>query len=418
MVASIATSAFFPASSGKIAANSSIETPKTVNFSPNTTTPSQSTRAKSGIKAVSKVDGYAATAEPDVVAPPPTSSPAPRTFYNQLPDLSFWLAAITTLILAAEKHFTLPDWRQKRPDMLADAFGFGRIVQDGLVFKQNFLIRSYEIGADRTASIETLMNHLQESALNHVRSAGLLGDGFGCTPEMSKKNLIWVVSKMQVLVDHYPTWGDIIEVDTWVGSHGKNGMRRDWHIRDYNSGQTILRATSLWVMMNKLTRRLAKIPDEVRDEISPYFVERMAIVDEDNRKLPKLEELSANNAEKHLRKGLTPRWGDLDVNQHVNNVKYIGWILESAPMAILEKHELAGMTLEYRRECGRDSVVQSLTTVYSDCADSARQDSASIHCEHLLSLESGANIVKGRTAWRPKQAQNQGIAGTISSAHS
>ena len=58
-------------------------------------------------------------------------------------------------------------------------------------------------------------------------------------------------------------------------------------------------------MMNKLTRRLAKIPDEVRDEISPYFVERMAIVDEDNRKLPKLEELSAHNTEKHLRKGLT-----------------------------------------------------------------------------------------------------------------
>lgn len=23
-----------------------------------------------------------------------------------------------------------------------------------------------------------------------------------------------------------------------------------------------------------------------------------------------------------------PKWGDLDVNQHVNNVKYIGWILE------------------------------------------------------------------------------------------
>lgn len=25
---------------------------------------------------------------------------------------------------------------------------------------------------------------------------------------------------------------------------------------------------------------------------------------------------------------LQPRWSDLDVNQHVNNVKYIGWILE------------------------------------------------------------------------------------------
>lgn len=45
--------------------------------------------------------------------------------------------------------------------MLVDPFGLGSIVQDGLVFRQNFSIRSYEIGADRTASIETLMNHLQ-----------------------------------------------------------------------------------------------------------------------------------------------------------------------------------------------------------------------------------------------------------------
>lgn len=47
---------------------------------------------------------------------------------------------------------------------------------------------------------------MQETALNHVKSAGLLGDGFGSTPEMCKKNLIWVVTRMQVLVDRYPTW--------------------------------------------------------------------------------------------------------------------------------------------------------------------------------------------------------------------
>ena len=45
--------------------------------------------------------------------------------------------------------------------MIMDPFGLGRIVQDGLVFRQNFSIRSYEIGADRSASIETVMNHLQ-----------------------------------------------------------------------------------------------------------------------------------------------------------------------------------------------------------------------------------------------------------------
>lgn len=85
----------------------------------------------------------------------------PRTFINQLPDWSMLLAAITTVFLAAEKQWMMLDWKPKRPDMLADPFGLGRMVQDGLVFSQNFSIRSYEIGADRTASIETLMNHLQ-----------------------------------------------------------------------------------------------------------------------------------------------------------------------------------------------------------------------------------------------------------------
>ena len=47
---------------------------------------------------------------------------------------------------------------------------------------------------------------MQETALNHVKSAGLLGDGFGSTPEMSKRNLLWVVSQMQVLVEQYPSW--------------------------------------------------------------------------------------------------------------------------------------------------------------------------------------------------------------------
>lgn len=98
-------------------------------------------------------------------APPKVEndSHAPRTFINQLPDWSMLLAAITTVFLAAEKQWMMMDWKPRRPDMLIDPFGIGKIVEDGLVFRQNFSIRSYEIGADKTASIETLMNHLQVS---------------------------------------------------------------------------------------------------------------------------------------------------------------------------------------------------------------------------------------------------------------
>ncbi|XP_015902462.2 palmitoyl-acyl carrier protein thioesterase, chloroplastic [Ziziphus jujuba] len=407
MVATAATSSFFPVSSPSPDSAARSTKLGTASVGGKLKSGSSGLQVKANAQAPPKINGTnvgLATAVEGVKSGEDMPSPPARTFINQLPDWSMLLAAITTIFLAAEKQWMMLDWKPKRADVLMDPFGIGKIVQDGLVFRQNFSIRSYEIGADRTASIETLMNHLQETALNHVKCAGLLGDGFGSTPEMSKKNLIWVVTKMQVLVDRYPTWGDVVQVDTWVSQSGKNGMRRDWIIRDCGSGDILTRASSVWVMMNKLTRKLSKIPEEVRREIEPYFVNCAPVVEEDSRKLTKLDNETAD----FVRTGLSPRWSDLDINQHVNNVKYIGWILESAPLAMLESHELSALTLEYRRECVRDSVLQSLTAVPS--AGISNLVNSGIECQHLLRFEEGAEIVRGRTEWRPKKAKNNGNA--------
>lgn len=269
------------------------------------------------------------------------------------------LAAIASVALAAE--------RQRQHEVLSgktqvpvDALRQGRLVESRLVYRQTFVIRSYEIGADRTASIETMMNHFQETALNHVWMSGLAGDGFGATRAMSCRNLIWVVTRMQVHVEQYPAWGKVVEMDTWVTASGKNGMRRDWLVRDYKTGQILARATSTWVMMNRKTRKLSKMPEEVRAEISPYFLERSAIKDE-NMMTQKIIRLNGNA--ECVRSGLTPRRSDLDMNQHVNNVKYIGWMMESVPSSVLDGYELASMSLEYRRECGQSAVVRSMTSL-------------------------------------------------------
>lgn len=37
----------------------------------------------------------------------------------------------------------------------------GRFVEERFVYRQTFMIRSYEIGPDKTATMETLMNLLQ-----------------------------------------------------------------------------------------------------------------------------------------------------------------------------------------------------------------------------------------------------------------
>ena len=47
---------------------------------------------------------------------------------------------------------------------------------------------------------------------------------------------------------------------------------------------------STWVMMNRQTRRLSKMPDEVRAEISPWFIEKQAIEEDVHEKIVKLDD--------------------------------------------------------------------------------------------------------------------------------
>ncbi|KAL8196394.1 hypothetical protein R6Q57_024689 [Mikania cordata] len=236
-----------------------------------------------------------------------------------------------------------------------DPFRQGVIILDGVGYRQTVVVRSYEVGPDKAVTLQSILNLLQETALNHVWMSGLLGDGFGATHGMMKNNLIWVVSRMQVQVDQYPIWGEILEIDTWVGASGKNGMRRDWEIRSHTTGIVFARATSTWVMMNEKTRRLSKMPNEVRAEISPWFINKQAIVEESPEKINKLDDSA-----KYINSGLQPKRSDLDMNYHVNNVKYVGWMLEAIPDEYLETYQLSNIILEYRRECGSSDVVQSL----------------------------------------------------------
>ncbi|CAK9220983.1 unnamed protein product [Sphagnum troendelagicum] len=326
-----------------------------------------------------------------------STMPAGLKAYAQSPALQAVLAALANVVLAAEKQRKLEEIAGKT-EVPVDALRQGRLVEGKLVYRQTFVIRSYEVGADKTASVETLMNHFQETALNHVWMVGLAGDGFGATHAMIRHNLIWVVSRMQVQVEQYPAWGDVVEMDTWVTGSGKNGMRRDWLVRDYKTGQVLARATSTWVMMNQKTRRLSKMPNEVREEISPHFLERSAIK-ENNIVTQKIKKL--DDSAQLVRSGLTPKRSDLDMNQHVNNVKYIGWMMESIPSAIQEGHELETLILEYRRECSQSDVVQSMTTL-QEISNASRI--GPLQFTHLLRLQvDGAEIVRGSTHWRLKK---------------
>lgn len=91
--------------------------------------------------------------------------------------------------------------------------------------------------------------------------------------------------------------------------------------------------------------------------------------------------------------------------------------LQSMPQDIIDTHELRTITLDYRRECQRDDVVDSLTS-----PKPMEDTEASLHLKgangsahkiedvqdgrqflHLLRLSGdGSEITRGRTEWQKK----------------
>ncbi|GAA0174120.1 esterase [Lithospermum erythrorhizon] len=309
--------------------------------------------------------------------------------------------------------------KQTHKPSLADELRLGSLTEDGLSYKEKFIVRCYEVGINKTATVETIANLLQEVGGNHAQSVGFSTDGFATTPTMRELNLIWVTARMHIEIYKYPAWSDVVEIETWCQGEGRIGTRRDWIMKDCATGEVIGRATSKWLMMNHSTRRLQKVTDEVRNEVLIFcpIEPRLSFPEENNASMKKISKLEDPAAYSKI--GLVPRRADLDMNHHVNNVTYIGWVLESVPQDIIDSYELQSITLDYRRECQYGDVVDSLTSpepsedaaiaLLDGCNGSAsatKDRNKPMNFLHFLKLSAdGLEINRGRTEWRKKPAK-------------
>lgn len=75
---------------------------------------------------------------------------------------------------------------------------------------------------------------------------------------------------------------------------------------------------------------------------------------------------------------------------------------QSIPQEVIDTHELQSITLDYRRECQHDDIVDSLTT--PEPIDGLSEDGENLSkFLHLLkSSGDGLEINRGRTEWRKK----------------
>ncbi|MDZ7719495.1 MAG: thioesterase [Balneolaceae bacterium] len=172
-----------------------------------------------------------------------------------------------------------------------------------------FKVRSYEVDHHQEANISSICNYFQEAAGLHARE--LKFD----ISDLQKKGLTWILYKLQVKVYTFPKRWESLRVTTWPSTGDGLRAYRDYEL--YNEEDKVLAVgLSQWMVVDIHKKRPVKMPDEL---MSSRFKT-------DNHVL----ELNKNNlmsvTDKDAEFISTAGLNDLDMNKHVNNVRYIDWM--------------------------------------------------------------------------------------------
>jgi len=244
-------------------------------------------------------------------------------------------------------------------------------------YDENFTIRAYEIDPKGKASIQTICNYLQEIAGNHARKLGV------SVEILLKKNLTWVLSRLHVQIIKYPFWLETIKIKTWP-----SGVEGLFAIRDFlifnQKDEIIGKATTSWMLMDIVRKKPIPMPDFVTNIRIPQTTRA---IDDNFEKLPRL-------SKKNMERYFNVRLSDLDINQHVNNVSYIEWAVETIPMEILNKQSLCELEVSFRAESHYGNKVVSFSQQIAE-------NNTNIFLHRLFRESDSKELAVAKTCWRP-----------------
>ena len=184
--------------------------------------------------------------------------------------------------------------------------------------RYQFKVRSYECGPDGRATLLTVCNLLQEAASLHAASLGFGKGDFAAAGE----NISWVLTRMVVKMNRYPVWEDEVTVETFPRGGRKIVAWRDFELKDAE-GETLGVASSEWMIIDLSTRKIHAIPETVFAANDPANAPVLGLEPFAKFRFPETADTAARDV-----RTFAAMKSQIDLNGHVNNVHYIGWMLE------------------------------------------------------------------------------------------
>jgi acyl-ACP thioesterase len=242
-------------------------------------------------------------------------------------------------------------------------------------FDKQFELRYFEMNKLGLATPTIILAFLEETAADHCYSIN------HSLFDLVKKNVGWVLVSGVLQVDRYPNYKEKITVRTWLSSYTSIKGYRENIIFD-EQHNIIARAKGLWVFFDIDKRKPIPIFNDIKEKWSYYSEESINI---DIKK-----KIGAIGFASHIKKFEVHRF-DTDMNKHVNNIRYLQWVIESIPQDIVDNYYLNEINGRFIAEAQYGDSILSLTN--KDINDNSFM--------HTIKIEGSDKIcATAKTLWK------------------
>lgn len=201
-----------------------------------------------------------------------------------------------------------------------------------IVSSRDIIIECQEADYKGNYRISSLLSKLSDLATENAIEVGIwrpeIGDKYG-----------FVLTKETLILNRPIRVDEQIKLNTRAAACKRIQFTRNYWIEDHD-GNEIGALYSLWTLIDLEKRRITK-PDKagiILPEILPY-----SYTIESYHEIKKDLELKYVMERPVL-------YSDIDVNQHMNNSRYIEWAFDAIPITIFEKRYFKELSVVYKKE--------------------------------------------------------------------
>ena len=161
--------------------------------------------------------------------------------------------------------------------------------------------------------------------------------GFGSTSSLG-----WVIARMGVHVERVPLEKERLRVDTWIRNLYHGFTDRCVRMVD-KDGNEVVSMIATFAMIDLETRTSVDLNGDIGVAMNGCLVpdEQLAL-----RRIPSINRTPVEEITFKRR----PHYSDIDVNGHMNSIRYIDHILDAMPIEYIKSHDLTDIVVAYMQE--------------------------------------------------------------------